>query len=688
MGNSGGAAAHGGTNFQQRVSALAAAYSLTGFKNYTAFGLNGENELLEIRHETDNFIDDFILIFQSARVLVQAKRSISFSSRTGSIFSEVVKQFVKQYISDNNFGDIYLLATTPSASQKVTEEIKKLTESARLNEKFDEKNPLTKSEKETLKGLRFLICEHYKKFSGVSPRDEDIYEIFKRIHVTKFDIESGSSGETSIVFLLGGALVSSPLLFWNALIEFSATLAKDRQSIGENSLREKLKHHFKSNDKESSTHDRSKKISTELRGALRSGREVVVVKSDHDSADYLLIEFYRFDASGKRRIKFSKNTVELQNGVKYDLLYRASTFAGAERFLAENPAVFATSRCAVIPINGDSAQYDNSSFSLLHAEHCARLLESREDILECIYCGDKIATNSSPLVEIDEIGIPETVGLIHKECHHPSYRVLGLMQNDFLSEYPLLHNFDFLNWYEKISAGVNIFLSTAHIKNQIIKVLWNPDHSKVTHGQWCVRIDFEDGSAKYVTERWKVQRYSESRAFIIAEELNQSYRKSRTDRDPWSYSKKSGAYGPYSSLLKIIETGEKITKCVSATPASFSKAIDTAYSATYDYYAPLIYLLNRETKEPLIFSEAIFLLSNPLDIESFVTNWELAEFELPPFSVATISSDAEFNDFLRKSFREKIYIFVDPLFDSSQTIVRGFHIEDMSGLVKKFSNDS
>jgi len=688
MGNSGGAAAHGGTNFQQRVSALAAAYTLTGYKNYTAFGLNGENELLEIRHETDDYIDDFVLIFQSARVLVQAKRSINFSARINSAFSEVIKQFSKQYLINNNPNDIYLLATTPGASQKVTEEIKKLAESARLNEKFDEKNPLTKSEKETLKGLKSLISEHYKNISGVSPSDEDIYEIFKRIHVTKFDIESGGSGETSIVFLLSGLLASSPILFWNALIEFSATLAKERQSIAGDALREKLKHHFKSNDSTISIQDKPKKISTELKGALRSGREVVVVKSNFESADYLVIELYRFDTGGQRRIKFSQKTMELQNGEKYDLLYRASTFAGAERFLAEHPSIFANSKCAIIPINGDSSQCDTSSFSLLHAEHCARLLESRENILECIHCGDKIATNFSPLIEIDEIDIPEAVGLIHKECHHPSYRVLGLMQNDFFSEYPLLHNFDFLYWYEKISTGANIFLSTAQIKNQVVRVLWNPEHSKVTHGQWCVRIDLEDGSAKYVTERWKVQRYSESRAFIIAEELNQSYRKSRANRDPWSYATKSGGYGPYSSLLKIIDTGDRIVKCVNATPASFSKAIDVAYSKTHDYYAPLIYLLDRTTKEPLKFNNAIFLLSNPLDIDSFLPNWGLAGFEIPPFSVATIGSDSEFNDFIRQSFREEICIFVDPLFDPSQTLVRGFHIEDMSGFVKKVSGVS
>ena len=157
----GGAATNSGIDFQQRIAALVLSHMLVDVNNYSALQLGDELNVNEVRFETNNNIDDLVLQTTSGRVLIQAKRSLSLSDSTNSEFSAVLKQFVAQYVDDNANTDTYLLATSSRSSQRITKELRKLTEAARLNETGSTDNPLTKAEEEVLGKTRGVIQAHY-----------------------------------------------------------------------------------------------------------------------------------------------------------------------------------------------------------------------------------------------------------------------------------------------------------------------------------------------------------------------------------------------------------------------------------------------------------------------------------------------------------------------------------------------
>jgi hypothetical protein len=115
MSNGGGAATNSGIDFQQRIAALVLAHILADVKDYTTLQLGEGLDVREVRFETNDNIDDLVLVTTSGRTLIQAKRSLSLSDNNESEYSSVLKQFVAQYVDDNASTDTYVLATSSRA---------------------------------------------------------------------------------------------------------------------------------------------------------------------------------------------------------------------------------------------------------------------------------------------------------------------------------------------------------------------------------------------------------------------------------------------------------------------------------------------------------------------------------------------------------------------------------------------
>jgi len=172
--NSGGAAASGGIDFQQRVAAYFMIQMLFDLKSLVPIGVEGEYEFLEISFETASSIDDIEVITKSLTLYIQAKRSINLSSSKTSEFVKVIRQFVNQYINSKGKKDKYLLVTTSDASAKIKKEVKKILESVRLNDTGFENNPLNKSEKETYEKIRQSVFLAYSESSGKTLSENDL----------------------------------------------------------------------------------------------------------------------------------------------------------------------------------------------------------------------------------------------------------------------------------------------------------------------------------------------------------------------------------------------------------------------------------------------------------------------------------------------------------------------------------
>ncbi len=57
-----------------------------------------------------------------------------------------------------------------------------------------------------------------------------------------------------------------------------------------------------------------------------------------------------------------------------------------------------------------------------HSELCLNAINDNNKYIECIICGDVISDDSSPIIEVDEMGIPHEVGLVHRDCLSPLHR--------------------------------------------------------------------------------------------------------------------------------------------------------------------------------------------------------------------------------------------------------------------------
>lgn len=676
----GGAATNSGIDFQQRIAAFVLAHVLMDVKNYSALQLEEGLEVSQVRFETNDDIDDLVLQTSSGRVLIQAKRSLSLSDGPESDFSSVLKQFVDQYVNDNVSTDTYILATSSKSSQRITKELRKLTEAARLNEIGSSTNPLTKAEEEVLEKTRGLVREHFESKTGAPPSEVEFSSLFKRIRIALVDIEDGGPLESAILTLLSGRASVSPNLLWASLIALSISLAKDRLSIDRNALNQRMGKFIGSPNARSVSDAAGEFLSLKCQGALSAGREILVIKSFVEDADYMIVELYRFEDDGRKRLKFFENKVELLNGTTWDVIHRAATYAGAYRFLEEQGEKFSNSRVVLIPINTET-NVDDEPYAKVHAAHCANIAQSLENPLVCLNCGDSISEDIAPFIEVDEEQRDHCVGMVHSICLRPIDRVLGVIHSDFLRENRLLKNFDYNAWFQKALRGQGLFGSMSHLANRVFPVAWKPDYSTISKGGWCIKINLDDGSARYVHERGRVTRCSEEEATKLALWFNEGIEKARSNRDPWCYTSDSEGFSTYSGALQIVAPDEKCLFCNNAEPVRYTRPIGDAYSQYENFYAPLAILLEKSTGLPISVDTATFLISNPLNLEKYIDNWRHAGIELPEFVVSIIETDDQFDKFVGQTKDAGGGVIVNPLLQMNGELSSGFIIENYYELI-------
>ena len=680
----GGAATNSGIDFQQRIAALVLAHVLIDVKNYSIFQLDDDLHVTEIRFETNNGIDDLVLMATDGRVLIQAKHSLSLSDKLDSEYSSVLKQFVAQYVDDNRSNDMYVLATSSRSSQRITKELRKLTEAARLNEIGSADNPLTKVEEDVMNKTCVLIEIHYLNKTGIAISKETLDCLFRRIRVALLDIEEGAPLELAVLTLLAGKASVSPALLWRSLIALCLSLAKDRLSIDKNGLTQRMGKFIGKASASDVSNMAREFLSLEIQGALSAGREVLLVKSFMEDADYVILELYRFEDDGRRRLKFFDSKVVLLDGSTLDVIHRAATFVGIERFIQDQPNTYSNVRMVIIPINTQE-NVENEPYAKAHAEYCSHLAESSANPLLCLHCGDPISEDEAPFVEIDDEVEECQVGLVHGCCLRSIDRVLGIIRCDLFREYKHLKNFDYGLWFEKASRGQGLFGAMSHLNNRIFPVAWKPDYNVISKGGWCIKITLDDGSARYAQERGRVVRCAENESIALAQQFNEAYEKAKNKRDPWCFTSESDTYGNYSGVLQVMAEGERCLLCVKAEVVHYTRSIGSAYSKVDNFYAPLTLLLEQDTGIPVTINNAIFLTSNPLQLEQHIENWQLAGIKLPEFVVSIIESDDKFDKFVRQVKDDGGSVIVNPRLTMTGELLGGFIIENYYDLVSNKS---
>jgi hypothetical protein len=684
--NAGGAATNAGIDFQQRISALFLTHMLMDVIFIDDLGLDKNSKIIDLKCESSHEIDDLVVSTDLANVYIQAKRSINCSDSGTSEFYKVIKQFVSQYLSGVNKNDRFVLATSSKASSKITKDLKKVLESIKLNDTGFIQNPLNQSEKKSFDSLKLAIKINYEALSGKKITEDVISKILSQTHISVIDIEEGMPLEKAILTLISGKAIIAPELLWSNLISIGLTLSKNRSSINVEGLEEKVGRFVSKPLKEKKSEIEHDFFKVEIKRNLCSGREVLIVEKFSEDTDFTIVEFIRFEEDGTKRLAFYDNKVELLNGETRNVIYRAATFSGVERYITENKEIFLDARVSIIEINSEE-NYDKMSVSQSHSDLCLRLINENDEPLICIHCGEHISDDSAPLIEVDEKNIPHQIGSVHNNCLTVIDRVLGIIDSELFRENENLTNFDYESWYYAIYKGQGLFSGVSNLPKGAHPVLWKPDYSDISKGKYCVKINLEDGSSRYVQDRGRVVRETKDSGGEKCNYFDEIFIDSRNDKDPHCYTSKSGIFTQYSQALKY-KSDDDILICENTELTLFSRAIDKTYSVFENYYAPLIIFMDQESGMPMLIEGAMILLSDPLKLDFFINNWKKADIEISSFTTSIIKSDEAFDKLVMNFKSDGIKVIINPELDMKGQLVSGLIIEDfndMENVMEKYN---
>jgi len=678
QGTAGGAAVAAGAGFQERVAAFAMVHALVEGNELSSLALSVGQSLQSVHLETAQAIDDVVLRGDQFRVLIQAKRSVSLSVALDSPFSKAIAQFVYHHETGRRPGDRYALATARRSSDRVTFDLRKLTESVRLNARALESDPLTDSEQDVLRKTRQLISCHLKALRTGVVDDQKVDEILRCIWILPLDLENGGTDESLALALLKSRSIVEPRLIWSSLLELASTLAGHRGSVDLVGLQMRVGHLIKVAGEKKVVEDEFR-LSVQKMNSVATGKEVVAIDGFLGTDGITVAEFYRFAEDGRRRVTFKGDRCTLADGSAHKVLYRAATMEGTTRYFEANKAAMADRKVVLWPYSGEDDPND-SPWAKAHREYLEGLIQRNQHLLRCIVCGDPVSEDKALVVEVDEEEVELAVGYVHRRCHRPSLRILGEIRSDLFAEFAVLVDFDFEAWILANRHGPSL-ISQFLERDGIGYAAWNAAPAGADRGTWCVRVDLADGSSSYVTERARVVRLGREEALRCAAEMLGAFETAAKARDPWCYTSDREIFGRYSSITPRLKRGQHLLKCVKAEAAQFTVAIDIAYSSKRNHYAPFVVLMDLETGRPLHIESMIPLITDPFQLSTYLENWSAAGIQVAPYSVAVVGQDRDFDILVASAFERSLQVVIDPLVDMRGNLQRGFVVTSTERLV-------
>jgi hypothetical protein len=647
---------------------------LTELANLSLFDL-GTHLITELRFETNDGVDDLVIVTDDGpRIFVQAKRSLSLSSGPTSPFYSVIGQFVDQFVRDPHAQDIYLLATTPIASSRVLRDLHKLTEAARLNELGHSANPLTRVEQDVLTTTYSLLNSHFSLQTGRVMTDAERATVFRRIHVAALDLESGGSLERAVLTVLASRTTIAPTLVWNSLVALSLTLAKDRLTIDRHGLDLRAKKYFARTGAPQPIPTDNELLGLMLESDLPASREVVLVRYDEHM---LIMELERFAEGGTRQVRFADGQLQLGRS-RFEVILRAATMDGMERLISADINVLEDRAVVVIPINSNE-DMNSSPWVQAHIDLCRQHMHLNSALLECLRCGRPVSENLAPVVEIDEEGQPHQVGLSHRRCLRPTYRVIGHIEGGLFETHPMLADFDYRTWLSARPTGQGLFSTNPEV-GRIKKIAWKPRRDHLSIGTWGVAHIIEDGSIRYATERGRVQRLTKSQAEEMVLIIERELRHHSATNDPLCFSGQSELFANYSQLVRTEHDAQPL-RIRSVEVRELDRATITAHSDVENFYAPLVALIDEETNTPFIINDTAFLITDPLTLANKVKNWEAAGIEIPMLATAILRSDDQFDAFVAGAMLDGHGVLIDPVLDLQAHLMAGYIVAHFDSLM-------
>ncbi|MCP4179632.1 MAG: hypothetical protein GY756_17880 [bacterium] len=669
-----GAGTNLGIEYQQRVSAwfLVQLYLETSlnlfFRNF-----NKDFIPLELHYESDNAIDDLNVIGSNYTLFAQIKRNLAMSSDEKSDFYSVLNQFIENY-KDSVYDDKYLLITSSKSSKKIRIELGKITDSIRLNKNNFKKNPLNKSEEKTLKTVEECFNKIITKFD-YSLDLNDLYKILARTYILTFDIESTESLEISTLIQLKTITDIDPRKIWDILQTKSLELAGKRLSISRDGINDILTPYLISNEINISESAKIFKTIFPSEQNFASGMEYFLGIMDEDNKKiYVILEFYRFDEHGSNRIKIQNNHVSFNNGFNFEIIFRCSTQSRLMEMIESSKYNDEKYSLRYIQTKIDSEEENNSPFALAWSEKLNKSLTNSK-LLYCVHCSKFVSQHKSFTVEYILNDVPK-VGLVHEECLKSTDRIIGIVEFPVFEDRGWLKFFDLSKWIYAYRRSINISERTMKMNNKSVHLLWD-DNYIYKEGEYCIGFNLSDGSVEYCNKRSKIISFSYSEIDKQLAFMNDMLNKAESENDPWCYLSESRQFGKYSYLLTQKDSNENILEIKDCFIDEYSIIVKNNYENADYYYAPLLYIINKENGDEFKLGQYTVLLSNPFEINNYIDNWKKANEILPNYRIELLETDEHVDNFFRNEIGKGHEILINPLIDRNHNIVSAIPLQIM-----------
>lgn len=686
---SGGQATSSGINYQQRIAAWCLINQYTEFDISVFFDEIPDELIIEkTAFETDKAIDDLNLFCRNnITVFLQVKRTVSLSVRSNSEFYKVIDQFVRTFIHQPYSNDFYGLITSTDASSKITNDLKKITISLKLNYTSLRENPLSESEKDTLWKLEQIFNQCYRKYAGREAKANDFNAFVKRLFVSVVDMEPGRTAEIAMLILLKSVGFNQPELILSLLIRNSLHYASHRMSVELQNLKELFDRYL---DKQQTGN--TLKLAADLftvnvisHGEFPVAKEVLLIESLEDRFDYMIVELFRFDEDCKMRNSFLGNKKMTEGIPDFTVIGRFATMVGLERFLHDNHELYGEKRIGYFMANNID-DVEDTDCAELHRTFLKSLMKKNEDPLSCLHCGRVINEPEATLIEVDDLETAAAVGNVHNDCVRRVDRVLGRSNIPVTLTGEHLQYFDYRLWVSLLIKGqglLNNFKASSQSFGDIPIIHWNSAGEYDPGYSYCMKFHLKDGSSAYAYQRGRIQKISKLEGEEKLIVFNNLLLECQNENDPWCFLTVSKHIGQYAQMLKMKQRDDQIVEISGAEIVKYSKLIADLFDNDCFYYAPLCFLRDRMSEQIIHISNVVPMISDPLGFDVAVENWKQAGFELGDVQLHIIKSDQEFDNCVRDIFAADLLPIIDPVLDRNANLVQGIYIEDFHEIMKQ-----
>lgn len=417
---------------------------------------------------------------------------------------------------------------------------------------------------------------------------------------------------------------------------------------------------------------------TNRKERLAAGKEIILVESIVDGPDYMILENFRFDDEGNKKIQF-EDEYAIIGSERIKLHKRFATWVGVNRFLDLNPEFSKSSKIVVIKADEEIEHVESQDHSLSYSDYLQELLEFNKDKMTCLHCGEKISTNDSLLVEIDEINLKNNVGNVHIECLRNADRILGQSGYEGLEETRLV-NFDYSLWIELLSKGQGQLRAIYNKINSapVAIVSWNPNNN-INEGKFCIKINYENGEYSFIKIGKAIHRFKKDE---IDSEL-EIFRNMLGKDDPWGIIIPNKTFGTYSTLSKLMKPNDSFVKVKGFEKALYSAQYEDSNEIIENDYTP-IGLVKDENDKPIVLGEIVPLLSKPENFDTFIENWQLFTEIKGKFSIKIIKTDFELDTYLQSFFKENLKPIINPMFSTEgDSLESGLILKSMNEIIRE-----